>query len=142
MPEPDGPMTTTTSPLLHLGTDTPSSALMADVPVKMLFQVLYLNQNGSVVTAAQPPFQFAYQPCVKNMTMQQIHEPLRSSSGISLNDRYAPRMISPPLGQIVDGHIAGDRGFLQQHDKLVRQGGQHVFQRLRNDDIPAWSAQS
>ena len=41
------------------------------------------------------------------------------------------------LGQIVDGHIAGDGRFLQQHDKLVRQRGQHVFERLRNDDIDA-----
>ena len=42
--------------------------------------------------------------------------------------------------QVIDGHIAGYGGFLQQHNELIGQGRQGIFQRLRNDDIP-WSAQ-
>ena len=40
------------------------------------------------------------------------------------------------LGQVLQGDVAADGGLLEQDDQLVAQRGQHVLDRLGQDDLP------
>lgn len=86
-----------------------------------------------MLTVAQPPFQPAHQPGEENhhnqINHRRRHQRQKALIGYAANDIDTP-------GQIGESHITGHGGLLEQDNKLVGQGGEYVFERLGQDDVP------
>ena len=121
LPEPEGPMTTTTSPLWI-------SALMfcraLTSPPANSFCRFSTRINTLPLTGSQPPLQNVHQAgeehnqCqIDQRHCQQRHEGLICGTADNIS----------ALGQVTHCHVSGYRSLLQQHDKLVCQRRQYIF---------------
>ena len=78
----------------------------------------------SVVTAAQPPFQPADEPCKEHdhYEVYECNDDKRQEGRIGCTANNIAR-----LGEIADRYIAGNGGLLEQDDELVCERRQNIF---------------
>src|SRR5690606_27713849 len=137
LPDPDGPMTATTSPLRKVR-ETPSSTRLSPKDLMMPWASIMISRESEGGTAPLfVKFGITFFHALEEPGQHQRHDKVEDGRHQEGGGREVALHDATGCPQdVVERQHVDERGVLHQRDGLVAHGGQHPAYHLRQHDAP------